>query len=381
MSSSPRTSPARPSRMTRLTVWQVLLIVLVVVGLVVTFATNAISSLFPPTPATTEAKQIHDLYDIVFYIAAAIFFVVEGLILWTVLRYRRRPGDDELPPQTHGNNVAEIAWTIVPTIIVIFLFFISWQTLNSVEAVSQSPDLKVRAIAGQFQWTFEYLDQNGQPVYTQNAAVNTSGSDGGLVLPVGKTIELRLKSPDVIHAFYVPAFLFKRDVVPDATGRENMFDLTVDPTFAGQTIHGQCAELCGIGHRIMLFDVRPMQPADFDAWLQGKIQAAQATQPPAGSGGPPAVTLNLVAQNVAYDTKTLEAPADKPFAIDFENKDNAIPHNVAIKDEAGNIVFKGADVTTAGKVTDSVPPLKAGTYQFFCTFHPIPAMTGTLTVK
>ena len=75
---------------------------------------------------------------IVFVIAAAIFFVVEGLIVWTVIRYRRKPGDDELPPQTHGHNLAEVIWTVVPTIIVIFLFFISWQTLNTVEARSNA---------------------------------------------------------------------------------------------------------------------------------------------------------------------------------------------------------------------------------------------------
>ena len=75
---------------------------------------------------------------IVFVIAVAIFFVVEGLIVWTVLRYRRKPGDDELPPQTHGNNLAEVVWTVVPTLIVIFLFFISWQTLNTVEAKSNA---------------------------------------------------------------------------------------------------------------------------------------------------------------------------------------------------------------------------------------------------
>ena len=105
-----------------------------------------------------QGEQIHDLYTIVFYIAAAIFFVVEGLIVWSVIRYRRKPGDDiELPPQTHGHNLAEIVWTVVPTIIVIFLFFISWQTLNNVDDAPANPDLRVRAVAGQFQWRFDYL--------------------------------------------------------------------------------------------------------------------------------------------------------------------------------------------------------------------------------
>ena len=92
-------------------------------------------SFFPPDARSVQGQHIRNLYDIVFVIAAVIFFVVEGLIVWTVVRYRRKPGDDDLPPQTHGNNLAEIIWTIVPTVIVIFLFVISWQTLNTVEAV------------------------------------------------------------------------------------------------------------------------------------------------------------------------------------------------------------------------------------------------------
>src|SRR5919201_188334 len=114
-------------------------------------------SMFPPPSATSEAREIRSLYDVFFFIAVAIFLVVEGLIIWSVVRYRRRPGDDELPPQTHGNNLAETIWTVVPTIIVIFLFVISWQSLNSVNAVSATPEVKVRAVAGQFSWTFDYL--------------------------------------------------------------------------------------------------------------------------------------------------------------------------------------------------------------------------------
>ena len=87
-------------------------------------------------PITDRGEQIRELYDLVFGIAVVIFFVVEGLIIWTVIRYRRRPGDDELPPQTHGNAIAEVVWTVVPTIIVAVMFVASWLTLNTVEATS-----------------------------------------------------------------------------------------------------------------------------------------------------------------------------------------------------------------------------------------------------
>ena len=94
------------------------------------------TGLYPPQAVTEQGQAIRDLYTIVFLVAVAIFFVVEGLILWSVIRYHRKPGDDTLPPQTHGNNIAEAVWTIVPTLIVAFLFVISWQTLNVVDATS-----------------------------------------------------------------------------------------------------------------------------------------------------------------------------------------------------------------------------------------------------
>ena len=340
-----------------------------------------LSSFFPPRAITDRGESIRNLYDIIFAIAAVIFFVVEGLIVWTVIRYRRKPGDNELPTQTHGNAIAEVVWTVVPTLIVAFMFVISWQTLNTVEAVSPQPQMKVRAFAAQFLWTFDYLPadyQAGQettPLYT---VTTPEGPDGGLVLPTGRTIHLYLQSPDVIHAFYVPQFLFKRDVVP---GRVNSFEFTLKESDAGGTFHGQCAELCGVSHNAMHFDVHAMTGADFDAWLEGKIAEANASPPPPPSGQPAGPTLQIAAQNVAFDTAALTAPADTPFKIDFDNRDPSIPHNVAIHEgsPAGPEVFKGEVFPGPAKKTYDVPALQAGTYGFICSVHP--TMTGTLTVE
>jgi cytochrome c oxidase subunit 2 len=339
-------------------------------------AQGFITGLYPPQAVTREGAQIRELYNIVFLIAAAIFLLVEGLIIWSVIRYRRKPGDDTLPAQTHGNNIAELVWTVVPTIIVVFLFVISWQTLNVVDTAAANPDTRIRAVAGQFQWQFDYLSDDGQTIlYTQNLA---TGEDGGMAVPAGRTVQLTLTSQDVIHAFYVPQFLFKRDVVP---GRVNQFDFTVNAADAGQTFRGQCAELCGSGHRIMLFEVHAMAPADFDSWLEGKIGEANATPPPPPSGPAGGPVLQVSALNVTFEQTSLSAPADQPFQIEFDNKDTGVPHNVTIhRDSAtGEEVFKGDIFPGPAKRIYAVPPLPAGPYAFVCTVHP--TMTGTLTVE
>jgi len=341
-----------------------------------------ITSFFPPPAITDRGVRIRELYDIVFGIAVVIFLVVEGLIVWSVVRYRRRPGDDELPVQTHGHAIAEVVWTVVPTLIVVFMFVASWQALNTVEAISAQPQVKIRAVASQFLWTFDYLPADydpaaadpKKPVYTETTP---EGEDGGLVVPVGRTIQLYLFSPDVIHAFYVPQFLFKRDVVP---GRLNTFEFTINEADVG-TFHGQCAELCGVSHNAMHFDVHAVTGAEFETWLQERIAEANATPPPPPSGQPAGPTLAIAALGVAFDKAALSAPADTPFRIDFDNKDVSIPHNVAIHEGSptGPEVFKGEIFPGPAKKTYDVGPLKAGTYGFICSVHP--TMAGTLTVE
>ena len=382
MSSSPRTRRT-PGMVTAVAV-VVLLVLIAVAAVILRFdpvgaAQGFVTGLYPPVAVTEEGARIRELYTIVFLIAAVIFLLVEGLIIWSVIRYRRKPGDDTLPAQTHGNNVAELVWTIVPTIIVVFLFVVSWQTLNVVDTAAANPETRIRAVAGQFQWEFDYLADDGQTVlYTQLLA---AGEGGGMAVPAGRTVQLTLTSKDVIHAFYVPQFLFKRDVVP---GRVNQFDFTVNASDAGQTFRGQCAELCGTGHRIMLFEVHALSPADFDAWLAARIAEASATQappPPVPSGQPGAVTLDVSALNIAFEQASLTAPADVPLLIAFDNKDNGVPHNVAIHKDSptGPEVFKGAIFPGPAKKTYDVQPLPAGAYAFVCTVHP--NMTGALTVQ
>ena len=368
MSTSPRKRPAPD-----------VLVAGLVVGILVTlviavFLTGFGNTLYPPDAVTEQGREVRGLYDIVFAIAIAIFLLVEGLIIWSVLRYRRRPTDTELPVQTHGNNLVEVIWTVIPTVIVLYMFVISWQTLNHVDAVSAQPDIRIHAIAGQFQWQFEYLDRDGRKVATQLApAYDVDTGIGGMAVPVGRSVQVTLDSPDVIHAFYVPRFLFKRDVVP---GQTNTFEFTVDATEAGQVFRGQCAELCGTGHRKMLFSVIALSQADYDTWLSALIEKSNATPAPLPSG----TALNVTAEGIKFDTASLEVPADAPFAIAFTNKDPAgVTHDIDIRDASGT-VLENEDVIPGGTTTNyAMSPLPAGTYTFFCSIHS--NMTGTLTVK
>ena len=369
MSSSPRKRP--PSDV--LVAGLVVVILIALVGAV--FLTGWGSSLYPPNAVTSQAHEVRGLYDIVFAFAIAIFILVEGLIIWSVIRYRRRPTDTDLPVQTHGNNLVEVIWTLIPTVIVLFMFVISWQTLTHVDYVSASPDIRIHAVAGQFQWQFEYLDANSKKVATQLAPEYSPTTHlGGMAVPVGRSVQVTLDSPDVIHAFYVPRFLFKRDVVP---GQTNRFEFTVDTTEAGQIFRGQCAELCGTGHRTMLFNVIALSQGDYDTWLAALVEKSNATPAPLPSG----TVEQLTAKDIKFDKASLEVPANAPFAITFKNDDPAgITHNVEIKDASGTVLQTQDTIAGGTSANYSYKALPAGTYTFFCSIHPGP-MTGTLTVK
>jgi cytochrome c oxidase subunit II len=325
---------------------------------------------FPVAPVTDAGKATSDLYDLTFAIAAIVFVLVEGLLIYITLRFRRRPSDTDLPKQVHGSNPLEILWTVVPAITVTLLFTAALITLNNEAEASSSttPTLVVDVHGFQWQWTFDYE--------AQGLSFTGTGSTGPvMVLPVNESIRIRLHSADtdVIHSFYVPQFLYKKDVVP---GRVNEFDVVVrEPG----TYPGQCAEFCGLGHADMKFSVQAVTRADFDAWV-AEQQQARPSQGPAPSGAP-SISLSAVSTS-AFDPATLNAPADQPIVINFTNADpGGQPHNVAIQGaNPDGSDWNGLPITTAGQTATYVtPPLAAKTYEFYCSVHPT-TMRGTLNV-
>jgi len=196
--------------------------------------------------------------DWVLFIAcgAGVALLVWGLILFAVFRWRVRSSDDGgLPPQFSSNNVLEISWTLIPLALVIALFVFTYRVEARVEAVTPRPAVSVDVTGFRWGWTFAYA---GGPTITGTALAPPQ-----LVLPAGETTRISITSSDVNHAFWVPAFLFKRDAIP---GLVTTFDLR--PVETG-TFQGHCAEFCGLQHALMGFTVRVVSPADYTAWLHG----------------------------------------------------------------------------------------------------------------
>ena len=226
---------------------------------------------FPHEVVTTEGIASAGLYLPIFLVAVAIFVLVEGLLLFLVLRFRRKDGDDSLPEQTHGNNTLEFIWTAIPALIVTVMFVGSTMVLTEVEAKSDDPAAVVDVQAFRFGWIFDYLDPASYDADSgtyQELGIEIAGGgrEGApeMVLPVDGPVLIRLTAADVIHSWYVPAFFFKRDAVP---GRVNEFEFTIEePGVYG----GQCAEFCGAAHGDMYFSVNAMEPADYEAWVAGQ---------------------------------------------------------------------------------------------------------------
>lgn len=219
------------------------------------------SSFGMPRGATEQGERIFDLWQLFFWAGIGVAAIVYGLIGWSLVRYRlRRNADDtELGRAFHANVPLEVVYTAVPVVIVIVLFVASYRAETEVSSVSAAPDVTLRAEAFSWGWRFGFPDL-GVEVVSEPSGEGVPGPE--IWLPLGETTRIELTSNDVIHAFWVPDFLYKRDALP---GRTNTFDVT--PTRPG-TYHGVCSEFCGLHHAYMTFTVRVVEPSEFDAWIE-----------------------------------------------------------------------------------------------------------------
>ena len=206
-----------------------------------------------PTSATEQGDRIIRLWQGSWIAAFVVGALVLGLLAWAMVAYRKR--DDEMPVQTRYNIPIELFYTAVPVVIIGVLFFFTARDETKLTSVSGHADERINVVGYRWSWTFNYLDQNTYDIGTP-AQLPT------LWVPDKKTVRFVLTSPDVIHDFWVPAFIEKRDIIP---GRTNTFDLTMTRT---GTFRGKCAELCGTYHGRMIFDVKVVSQADYNAHMQ-----------------------------------------------------------------------------------------------------------------
>jgi cytochrome c oxidase subunit 2 len=239
-----------------------------------------------PSGVTPQAEAMRALWTWSAIAALVVGAITWGAMFWAVTFHRRRKNDaaDDVPRQTQYNLPVEIVFTVVPTIIVAVLFGFTVHVQNIVDKDEPVPGMvHVDVTAFQWNWKFAYPENkgaDGQPIST----LGTSETIPLLVLPTHKPIEFTQHSNDVIHSFFVPEFLFKRDVFPMPEKNDQDYRWQIDSIDREGAFVGRCAELCGSYHSQMNFEVRAIDPGLYDQWLAKRSQTNPATGAPYTAG-------------------------------------------------------------------------------------------------
>lgn len=222
--------------------------------------------------ATNQTERVSDLWVNSWIVLLAVGLITWGLMGWAVVAYRRRKGQTGLPVQLRYNMPIEILYTVIPLILVLGMFFFTARDQTEIETQWENPDVEITAIAKQWAWDFQYNgedEDNSDAVWTMGVQAQPD-KDGNidkdelptLVLPVDQKVTIHLQSRDVIHSFWIIDFLYKKDMY---IGKDNTWSFT--PTRVGE-YDGKCAELCGEYHSMMLFNVKVVEQAEYDAYLE-----------------------------------------------------------------------------------------------------------------
>jgi cytochrome c oxidase subunit II len=227
-------------------------------------------------PHSDFGREIDFLWNRLLLLGTIVFVLVEGALIFIVIKYRRRD-NQPTPPQTHGSTMLEITWTLIPAVILVFIAVPTVRTIFITQAQAAPGSLSIEVTGHQWWWEFKY------PEY----GVTTANE---IYLPIGRTVNFRLRSADVIHSFWTPQLGGKRDVI---TNRTNYIWYTPDSSTASSVWNGFCAEYCGASHANMRFRVFTVTPAQFASWVAGQKMPARfgavATAAPTGGPNPPAL--------------------------------------------------------------------------------------------
>ncbi len=228
--------------------------------------------------ASTAAPEIDDLLNVMIVISSFVFSLVVVMLAYALWKFKAKPGDESDGEPIHGNTKLEIAWTLIPTIIVLFGAGYSWAVLNDIEETADNP-ITIDVFSQQYAWSFGYPGKGN------------AWSEGELHVPLDRQVHFKMHAQDVIHSFWVPEWRIKKDNVPGI-----MTTAIVTPDKLG-TYQLICTELCGFGHASMRAKVVVETPADFRKWVGGLkekvpaplaesiVQDTETNPVPVGAGG------------------------------------------------------------------------------------------------
>ncbi len=366
---------------------------------------------FIPNPASEERVLIDHLMQVLFAIASVFFSIIVTVFGYALLFFRGQAEDETDAKPIQGSAPLEVAWTVIPLIIVIVLSIYGANILDQMTAVNPDasktqtvevnpgatltqtvyslgafiprefstpdaasanatsaassnttaqPELIVNVTAQRFVWSFSY------PQYSINTTYQ-------LEVPVNRRILFHIQALDVIHSFWVQAWGPKQDAVPGLSP-----DLRITPTKLGDfTV--QCNQLCGFGHTNMQAPVSVVSEADFNAWVQQQTGPTVTSTPPPGSVS----FIELSAKNKTFDQTTLTVAAGSKVQILFTNHDMGVQENFSVYASTGSqtAIFKGKIITGSSSITyEFTAPTKPGSYYFQCDEYPN-QMNGTFVVK
>jgi cytochrome c oxidase subunit 2 len=281
---------------------------------------TAVVALVPtwlPEAASREAGRIHFVIWFVVVICSAIFALVAAVLVYAIIRFRVRDDDFEDGPSVHGHTGLEITWTAIPFVLVTAIAIVSAIVLSRNDAQAQDT-LRINVTAQQFAFTFDYPDAKNvtSPV---------------LRLPKGRSVELYMRSLDVIHSVFVPQFSQKEDVVPGMVTQ-----LHITPTRLG-TFPLECTELCGLGHSLMRSQAVVMTPAAFDAWLRQQEKGAAPPASTSTTSTSSTTSTTSTAASTTSTTSTTASPSSAKGLAVFNQNGCSTCHTLSAAGAAGKV--------------------------------------------
>jgi cytochrome c oxidase subunit 2 len=294
------------------------------------------------THNTETNSDVTGLHYRLFVLGSLVFVLVEALLLYTIFKYRRKPGQAE-PRHVHGNTTLEVLWTAIPAVILIFIAVPTVRTIFRTQAKARPGALQVEVIGHQWWWEFRYPEYN---ITTANE----------LYIPTGRTVNFALKTADVLHSFWIPQLSGKRDLIANHT---NYLWFTPDSTQlpGAQAFYGNCAEYCGASHANMKFRVYTVTPAQFASWAAGqqRVAAFGAVAAPGQTSGPQTVGAPAAAAATALQAGATDRPQgpkqdDPALPADAAARNQPVPtQNASGRGAAGNPAGDSTAATAAGQ--------------------------------